>query len=58
MKIAIATSLLALLLGCSNDDEKADKQRECDQIAADIRTKAISYGIPAEGACRNPSPTI
>ncbi len=50
--------VLVLLVACSNDDEIRDKQAECDGIAADIRAKATSYGIPPQGACNNPSPTI
>jgi len=49
-------SLIALANCSSDDDERAKKQKECDDIAADIRDKAVNvYGQPAQGACTNPA---
>ena len=41
--------------GCSSDEEKAEKQKECETIANDLRIAAVARGIPTLGACTNPS---
>ncbi len=52
------TVLLMLVVACgSSEDEKAAKQRECDQIATDIRDAARARSLPEEGACNNPNAT-
>lgn len=49
--------LLMWLSACSSEDEKREKQEECDKIAADIRSAAAARGIAPEGICNNPSAT-
>lgn len=41
-----------LVLSCSST---ADKQRECDRIAEDIRVAADKRGLPRQGVCNNPN---
>ena len=54
--LLLLLSLCLCAFGCSNDDEKAAKQKECDDKAAAIAKKAVEqYNEPAEGACNNPA---
>lgn len=50
---------IAISLGCGASSGDIDaKQKQCDAIAATIADKAVNeYGIPAQGACNNPSVT-
>ncbi len=43
------TVLLLVLLACG--ESKEDKQKECDDIEANIETAADERGIPRQGAC-------
>lgn len=57
---AFATTLAAAALVCacgSSDEERRDKQKECDAIAEDIRNAARVRGIASQGICNNPSAT-
>lgn len=56
MKTIATLMAVAAIASCSNDEDRAKKQAECDNIAADIREKATTqYNQPAEGACNNPA---
>lgn len=56
MKNAFLVAAMVSMMACSSSEEKADKQRECDQIAESIRQGAAARGIPSQGACNNPNP--
>jgi hypothetical protein len=52
-----STMLLLLACACSaSAEEKAEKQRECDQIATDIRKGAEARDVPSQGACGSTNP--
>ena len=55
-KLLWTVPLLALSSACSN--EKAEKERECEDIAAEIRKAADARGIPQQGVCNSTNPTI
>lgn len=39
----------------SSDEEKAEKQRECDSIEDAIHAAADARSLPRQGACNNPA---
>lgn len=43
--------LMALAACSSDEEERAEKQRECDGIEDEIRRAANTRGMPAQGAC-------
>jgi hypothetical protein len=48
--------MAVLLLACSN--EKAEKERECEEIATEIREAATARGLNTQGVCSNPNPQV
>jgi hypothetical protein len=50
--------LVAVLVACSSEEDRREKQRECDAIADDIRTTATQRGLNTQGVCSNTNPSV
>jgi hypothetical protein len=55
----LAPSCFVLVAACSRQEERAEKQRECEALADEIREEARLKGIPSQESCnREKAPAL